>query len=129
MDGVTSDPGPRRPIAPLRGIEDDPRASDHRVADGLPSQIHRITCMKTLLIGLAICGGSACVAAEKGMDLPRSSPEAQGVSSAALLAFVDAADRKIDAMNSVMLVRHGHVVAEGWWSPYGAGSPHMLYSL
>ncbi len=85
--------------------------------------------MKTLLVGLVVYGGSVCIAAEKGMDLPRSSPEAQGVSSAALLAFVDAADRKIDAMNSFMLIRHGHVVAEGWWSPYGAGSPHSLYSL
>ena len=28
-----------------------------------------------------------------------------------------------------MLVRHGQVVAEGWWSPYAADEPHMLYSL
>ena len=28
-----------------------------------------------------------------------------------------------------MLVRHGSVVAEGWWSPYAAERPHMLYSL
>jgi CubicO group peptidase (beta-lactamase class C family) len=32
-------------------------------------------------------------------------------------------------MNSFMLVRHGHVVAEGWWSPYDAETPHILYSL
>ncbi|MGP0063590.1 MAG: serine hydrolase domain-containing protein [Isosphaeraceae bacterium] len=61
--------------------------------------------------------------------MPRSSPEAQGVSSSALLAFVEAADQKIESMNSFMLVRHGHVVAEGWWAPYSAGSPHSLYSL
>jgi len=64
-----------------------------------------------------------------GADLPRSSPESQGVSSAGVLAFVEAADREIDAMNSFMLLRHGHVVAEGWWSPYSAASPHSLYSL
>ena len=62
-------------------------------------------------------------------DLPRSSPEAQGVSSSAVLAFVEAADQKIESMNSFMLVRHGHVVAEGWWAPYEAESPHSLYSL
>ena len=62
-------------------------------------------------------------------DLPRSSPEAQGVSSSAVLAFVEAADQNIDSMNSFMLVRHGHVVAEGWWAPYEAESPHSLYSL
>ena len=32
-------------------------------------------------------------------------------------------------MHSFMLLRHGHVVAEGWWSPYNAGTPHALYSL
>ena len=66
---------------------------------------------------------------QKPVSLPRSSPEQQGVSSSALLAFVDAADKEIDAMNSFMLVRHGHVVAEGWWSPYDRDTPHILYSL
>ncbi len=28
-----------------------------------------------------------------------------------------------------MVLRHGCVVAEGWWSPYGPRHPHMLYSL
>jgi CubicO group peptidase (beta-lactamase class C family) len=61
-------------------------------------------------------------------SLPRSAPETQGVSSAGVAAFIEAAD-KVDAMNSFMLVRHGHVVAEGWWAPYRASSPHSLYSL
>lgn len=64
-----------------------------------------------------------------GADLPRSSPEKQGVSSPAVRAFVEAADKDIDALHSFMLVRHGHVVAEGWWGPYAAESPHMLFSL
>src|SRR5579864_7009067 len=62
-------------------------------------------------------------------DLPRSSPEAQGVDSAALLTLVEAADKSIDSLHSLMLVRHGHVVAEGWWAPYNAQTPHSLYSL
>jgi CubicO group peptidase (beta-lactamase class C family) len=61
--------------------------------------------------------------------LPRSAPERQGISPSAILAFVEAADTEIDAMHSFMLVRHGHVVAEGWWTPYDAGTPHVLYSL
>lgn len=77
------------------------------------------------LMALAAIGSSLCCAA----DLPRSAPEAQGVSSSAVLTFVEAADRNIDSMNSFMLVRHGHVVAEGWWSPYHAEAPHSLYSL
>ena len=46
----------------------------------------------------------------------------------ALLAFVEAADR-LDALHSFMLLRHGQVVAEGWWAPYAAERPHMLFSL
>lgn len=70
--------------------------------------------------------GSSAVA---GPGLPRSSPEGQGVASSAVLAFVEAADDRVDLMNSFMLVRHGHVVAEGWWTPYSAESRHSLYSL
>src|SRR5438445_319804 len=66
---------------------------------------------------------------KSAIELPRSSPEAQGISSAAILAFVDEADTKIDHLHSFMLVRHGHVVAEGWWTPYEAGARHELYSL
>ncbi len=61
--------------------------------------------------------------------LPRSAPEAQGVSSTAVLDFITAADAKVDVMNSFMLVRHGQVVAEGWWTPYDAKTRHELYSL
>jgi CubicO group peptidase (beta-lactamase class C family) len=68
-------------------------------------------------------------AAARAEPLPRSNPEAQGVSSAALRAFVEAADRQVEFMNSVMLLRHGHVVCEAWWSPYRADAPHALYSL
>src|SRR5262245_33909355 len=68
-------------------------------------------------------------AADKTRTLPRSTPKEQGVSSAALLEFVEIADKEIDQMHSFMLVRHGHVVAEGWWGPYDAQTPHILYSL
>jgi CubicO group peptidase (beta-lactamase class C family) len=82
--------------------------------------------MKTLcVLALLALGASASF----GAELPRSSPEAQGVSSTAVLAFVESADKNIDSMNSFMLLRHAHVVAEGWWAPYEAGAPHSLYSL
>jgi CubicO group peptidase (beta-lactamase class C family) len=68
-------------------------------------------------------------AAPSTIALPRSTPERQGIASSAILDFVQAADTGVDAMHSVMLVRHGHVVAEAWWSPYDAATPHMLYSL
>jgi CubicO group peptidase (beta-lactamase class C family) len=71
---------------------------------------------------------SSCPAAPAA-GLPRSSPERQGISSSAVLAFAEAADKEIDQMHSFMLVRRGHVVAEGWWGPYDARTPHVLYSL
>jgi CubicO group peptidase (beta-lactamase class C family) len=73
--------------------------------------------------------GTAVSSAGRDQSLPRSSPERQGVSSSSLLAFVEAADQEIDAMHSFILVRHGQVIAEGWWTPYDAKTPHVLYSL
>lgn len=67
--------------------------------------------------------------AQKSVSLPRSTPEQQGISSADILAFIEAADKEIDTMNSFMLVRHGQVVAEGWWAPYDRDTPHILFSL
>ncbi len=61
--------------------------------------------------------------------LPRSAPEAQGVSSAGVLAFLDAVQRSKHELHSFMFVRHGQVIAEGWWSPYGPQFNHTLYSL
>jgi CubicO group peptidase (beta-lactamase class C family) len=82
--------------------------------------------MKTLsLIAFAALGSSVCF----GADLPRSSPEEQGISSAGILSFLEAADANIDSLHSFMLMRHGKVVAEGWWTPYSAQSPHSLFSL
>ncbi len=62
-------------------------------------------------------------------SLPRSTPEAQGVSSAAICDFIKTADREVRSMHSFMLVRHGHVVAEAWWAPESADKPHILWSL
>lgn len=61
--------------------------------------------------------------------LPRSTPEAQGVSSTAILNFVNAVEADIQDLHSFILVRHGHIIAEGWWAPYGPDTPHMLFSL
>jgi CubicO group peptidase (beta-lactamase class C family) len=63
------------------------------------------------------------------LSLPRSSPEAQGISSEAIRAFVEAADKEINTMHSFMLVRHGHVVAEGWWKPQTPETSHVMFSL
>lgn len=60
--------------------------------------------------------------------LPRSTPEAEGVSPAALLAFFRALD-ELDSVHSLMVMRHGRVIAEAWKKPYAPELPHMLFSL
>lgn len=60
---------------------------------------------------------------------PSSTPEAQGIESGAILAFVDGVERDIRDLHSFILLRHGAVVAESYWEPFGQASPHMLFSL
>ncbi len=62
--------------------------------------------------------------------LPRSTPSEQGVDARGISAFIEAADADPGVeLHSLMVLRHGTVVAEGWWSPYAPQLPHLLYSL
>jgi CubicO group peptidase (beta-lactamase class C family) len=63
------------------------------------------------------------------VKLPRSQPEAQGITSNGIIQFLNAIEGHGLELHSFMLLRHGHVVAEGWWDPYKAKLPHVLYSL
>lgn len=62
--------------------------------------------------------------------LPRSTPEAEGFSSAGL----DALCRRMAALpnanlHSLIVARHGKVVAEGYFAPYQKGLWHVTHSL
>lgn len=61
--------------------------------------------------------------------MERSTPESQGISSSALLAFLEEAEQELDALHSVMVARNGRVVLEGWWNPYAPTLNHWLFSL
>ncbi|HZZ70645.1 MAG TPA: serine hydrolase [Pirellulales bacterium] len=78
------------------------------------------------IAALLLIGTLSTQAAEQ--PLPRSTPEAQGISAAAVRDFVVAVD-KINTLHSFMIVRHGHVIAAGWWKPEAADKPHVLASL
>lgn len=62
-------------------------------------------------------------------ELPRTSPEQQGIASTAVLRFVESLERQVHEVHSFVLLRHGSVVAEGGWSPYSAQHPHLLFSV
>jgi CubicO group peptidase (beta-lactamase class C family) len=63
------------------------------------------------------------------ISLPRMTPESQGISSTALRNFLSAIKSSGIDWHSFMLMRHGNVIAEGWWKPFEPQFKHTLYSL
>ena len=82
-----------------------------------------------LLVVLSLLAASIWQAHAADQSLPRSTPEAQGISAAAIRDFIETADKEINTLHSFMLVRHGQVVAEAWWKPESADKNHVMWSL
>jgi len=52
------------------------------------------------------------------------------VNAAGVSAFIEATARRLSVEpHSLMVVKSGHVVAEGWWAPYTAQQPQLVYSV
>ena len=60
-------------------------------------------------------------------SLPRSTPQAQGVRAAGIQRFI--ASARGHELHSIVLLRHGNVIAEGWSAPYRADALQLLNSL
>ncbi|AUP77675.1 serine hydrolase domain-containing protein [Flavivirga eckloniae] len=59
-----------------------------------------------------------------------ATPESLGISSQAILDFINAAEKELpNSLHSFYMLRHGKEVASGWWDPYEQEAPHSLYSL
>lgn len=84
---------------------------------------------RTLLAVILLLFFLNSVSAQTGSALPRSTPEAEGVSAAAVSTFLDSIGASKHEFHSFMLLRHGKVIAEGWWNPYRNDLRHTLYSL
>ncbi len=84
---------------------------------------------RTLSAVLPALFALATFSASAAQPLPRATPESQGVSSAGIRAFVEAADAQVDTLHGFVLVRHGKVIAEGWWKPQTAETQHVMHSL
>jgi CubicO group peptidase (beta-lactamase class C family) len=84
--------------------------------------------VRSLSSAIVVIGALVPSALAVDMPLPRSTPESQGVHSAAIGELVARLD-KIDAIHSVMVVRHGHVIGQTWWSPQRPDEPHVLNSV
>lgn len=61
--------------------------------------------------------------------LPRTAPAELNVDAARICGFLDAVDSAGMDFHSLMILRHGTVLAEGWWAPYRSGDIQLLYSL
>jgi CubicO group peptidase (beta-lactamase class C family) len=64
------------------------------------------------------------------VDLPRSTPSRENVDAVGIRAFAE----RLEALpgvepHSLMILRHGRVIADAWWTPYAPERPHLLYSL
>lgn len=47
-----------------------------------------------------------------------------------ILEFLDAVEESsVIQPHSLTMLRHGHVVAAGWWAPHRPGQPYLLYSM
>ncbi len=62
--------------------------------------------------------------------LRRSTPSAEGIDARGLEALLDAWEAHPGIRpHGLVVLRHGAVVAEGWWEPYAADRVQLLYSL
>lgn len=82
------------------------------------------------LLSYCLClFASVSLNAQGSSPFPRSSPEAEGVSSRGIIRFLDAAQHSKNVIHSFIFLRHGKVIAEGWWDPYQPKLRHSLYSV
>lgn len=67
---------------------------------------------------------------KKASLLPRAaSPEAVGVNSAEVQAFIDDCEKEGIELHSFMVIRHGKVACEAFKEPYNKDDSHMSYSV
>jgi CubicO group peptidase (beta-lactamase class C family) len=79
----------------------------------------------SILLGLTVF----ILANLTAQNLPTSTPEKQGISSEAILSFIDRAEKEIDVMHSFIILKNGYKVSEGWWDPYKTDAPHTMHSM
>ena len=76
-----------------------------------------------LVLSLALC---ACN--KNAGSLQRSIPEKEGVASQGILNFIGAVEQTGEEWHSFVFLRHGKIIAEGWWNPYRQELKQTVYS-
>ncbi|MDR0811721.1 MAG: beta-lactamase family protein [Paludibacter sp.] len=82
-------------------------------------------CLLIIVGSIAI----ACNSTIKDVLLPRSVPEEEGMSSQQIIKFIDEVEKVGDEWHSLMILRHGKVVAEAYWYPHCPQFRQTLHSI
>ncbi len=61
--------------------------------------------------------------------LPRSTPEAEKVSPKGISNYLDVVKKNWQDLHSLIIIRHGKVVAEHWFGNNAANKPHIMNSV
>lgn len=100
-----------------------------RISHGIPSQLNARIDMSVISSMSNRKHVEAILITRTELRLPRTTPEAAGIRSAAIASLLDAWQESGLELHSMMLLRHGQVAAEGWWAPYAPELSHMMFSL
>jgi hypothetical protein len=84
--------------------------------------------MKKIFLPIFLLWICACSNTTPTNEFQRSTPEKEGVSSLAIIDYIKAVEAGNQELHSLMILRHGKVIAEGWWSPFRSDLKHSLYS-
>ncbi|MDL2221401.1 beta-lactamase family protein [Parabacteroides sp. OttesenSCG-928-N08] len=79
--------------------------------------------------GFVSCHRSQPVKHPYADGLPRSAPELQGVNSEGIIDFIEAIEESGIELHSLMIMRHGKVITEGWWYPFRSSFNHLVHSV
>jgi CubicO group peptidase (beta-lactamase class C family) len=72
----------------------------------------------------------SCVPGQEKQDvLYRSTPEKEGMRTVGILRFLEEVKARGIDMHSLMILRRGKVVTEGWSYPYKSGYRHIMHSV
>ena len=84
---------------------------------------------RKIILSVAVLLAALASAGAYDDGLPRSTPEAEGVDPQAIVQFFQDLDQSGLEIHSIMILRHGKVIAEHWWAPYGPEYTHAMYSF
>jgi CubicO group peptidase (beta-lactamase class C family) len=92
------------------------------------STMNRHTTRLSIWILVLSCLAS-CARKQEKFTFPRTSPEKEGVRTVGILRFLEEVQARGIEMHSLMILRHGKVVTEGWWYPYRPKHRHIMHSV